>query len=69
MITYQKPYLAEAHLNSLRGGIDDIQILGEFEEDEMRKFVAVYNGVKCKAILNPFNGDFYADDLYEVIKD
>ena len=66
---YESPYQAEAHINSLRGGIADVEILGEYEEDDMRWFITMYNGVKCKSILNPFNGDFYTDDIYEVIKE
>ena len=33
------------------------------------QYVADYNGVKCKAIFNPFASHYFVDDLYGVIRD
>jgi len=33
------------------------------------QYVADYNGVKCTAIFNPFQGRYFVDDLYGVIRD
>lgn len=66
-----KPYTVYAYIYSLNKGkmqsteMDEITILEEREHPERGKYyIADYNGVKCTAILNGFNGCFYADDVY-----
>ena len=31
-------------------------------------YTADYNGIKCQAILNCFDGEYYVDDIYGIIK-
>ena len=66
-----KPYTVYAYIYSLNKGnmqnteMDEITILEEKEDLERGKYYIVdYKGVKCSAILNGFNGYFYADDVY-----
>lgn len=37
------------------------------EYKDNNNVIAEYNGKKCTAILNPFNGLYYVDDKYGVI--
>lgn len=65
------PYTVYAYIYSLNRGkmqsdeMDEITILEEKDDYEKgRYYIADYKGVKCTAILNGFNGCFYADDVY-----
>mgnify|MGYP001025158099 FL=1 len=56
-----KPYKAYAHIYSLDGEMDEITVL---EETGNNKYLVDYRGVKCSAIFNTANFQYYADDVY-----
>lgn len=60
-----KPYKALAHINSLKGEMKEITIL----EQKDNNYIVDYNGVRCTAIFNWFNCQFYVDDIYGIIKE
>lgn len=62
---YEKPLERKGIIHSLDGEIGDILIYGRVGEQYHVKVVET--GVHCQAIQNPFNGLFYADDIYTVI--
>lgn len=64
MITYDKPYTATAHINSLDGAMDEITVLGEDKKGNQPYFIVDYKGIKCTAIFNWFVCAYYADDVY-----
>lgn len=60
-----KPYTTIAHINSLKGNMDEITVIEERQHPTKgRYYIVDYKGVKCTAIFNPFVCDFYADDVY-----
>lgn len=59
----QKTY---AHINSLGGQKDEITVLQQVGDND---YLVDYKGVKCHAIFNPFVCEYYADDLYTVVKE
>lgn len=59
-------FKAMAHIHSLDGEIKEITVLEKVGDND---YVVEYNGVKCHAIFNWFNGTYYADDVYTVIKE
>lgn len=61
-----KPYKDLAHINSLNGQMAEITVL---EDKGNNQYIVEYGGVKCTAIFNWFNGTFYADDIYGIIKE
>ena len=63
-----KPYKTKAHINSLGGRTAEITILDKPNESE-NKYIVEYGGVKCSAIFNFFVCEFYADDIYGIIKE
>ena len=63
-----KPYKTKAHINSLHGGMAEITVLDKPDENENR-YIVKYGGVKCSAIFNFFVCEFYADDIYGIIKE
>jgi hypothetical protein len=54
----------ECHIHSLDGALAEATIM---EKTGDNQYVAVYNGVRCTAIFNPFVGKYYVDDKYGVI--
>ena len=60
-----KPYKTLAHINSLKGEMKEITIL----EQKDNNYIVDYNGVRCTAIFNWFNCQFYVDDVYVIIKE
>lgn len=64
MITYDNPYTATAHINSLGGAMDEITVLGEDKKGNQPYFIVDYKGIKCTAIFNWFVCAYYADDVY-----
>lgn len=64
MITYEKPYQAQAHIHSLDGAMGEITVLGENMNGTQTVYIVEYNGVKCTAIFNFFTCTYYADDKY-----
>ena len=63
-----KPYKTKVHINSLGGRTAEITVLGKPDENENR-YIVKYGGVKCSAIFNFFVCEFYADDIYGIIKE
>lgn len=55
-----------AHIHSLDGKMDEVTILEKVGDND---YIVDYNGVKCHAIFNWFNGNFYADDKYGLVKE
>jgi hypothetical protein len=61
----------EAYIHSLKDKKNDRHVLGEceiLEHKDNNNVVALYNGVKCSAIFNPFSNAYYVDDVYGVIE-
>lgn len=60
----------EAYIHSLKDRINDRNVLGEAEIIEQignNLYLAEYNGTKCTAIFNFFDGNYYVDDVYGAI--
>ena len=60
------PLKTYAHINSLGGQTDEITVLQQVGDND---YLVDYKGVKCHAIFNPFVCEYYADDLYTVVKE
>ena len=56
-----KHYKAYAHIYSLDGEMDEITVL---EETGNNEYLVDYRGVKCSAIFNAANFQYYADDVF-----
>ena len=61
-----KPYKATAHINSLNGEQAEITVLEQVGGND---YIVEYKGVKCHAIFNWFVCEYYADDVYEIVKE
>ena len=59
------PYTTVAHINSLKGEVDEITVLEQVGDND---YIVEYNGVKCHALFNWFVCMFYADDLYRRVE-
>ena len=59
------PYPALAHIHSLNGEMREITVL---EQKDNVNYIVKYGGVKCTAIFNWYNCQFYADDKYGIIR-
>ena len=60
------PFKAQAHIHSLNGKMDEITILKKVGEND---YIVDYKGVKCHALFNWFVCQFYADDIYRIVKE
>lgn len=60
------PLKTYAHINSLDGQTDEITVLQQVGDND---YLVDYKGVKCHAIFNPFVCEYYADDLYTIVKE
>jgi len=58
-------YTVQAHIHSLNGQLAEATIL---EKRGDNSYIAEFNGVKCSAIYNPFNG-YYVDDKFGIIRE
>lgn len=58
-------YKAMAHIHSLNGEMKEITVL---EQKDNVNYIVEYGGVKCTAIFNWYNCQFYADDKYGIIR-
>ena len=58
------PIETEMIVHSLGGQLGKGAILRKLGDND---YEAVYNGVHCHAIFNPFVGKYYADDIYGII--
>lgn len=61
-----KEYKAMAHINSLNGEMAEITVLKELANND---YMVDYKGVKCHALFNWFVCEYYADDIYGIIKE
>ena len=59
------PYTTVAHINSLKGKVDEITVLEQVGDND---YIVEYKGVKCHALFNWFVCMFYADDLYRRVE-
>ena len=56
-----------AYIHSLKDKKTDTHVLGECEILEYidnNNIIAKYDGMKCRAIFNPFVGRHFVDDVY-----
>lgn len=61
-----KPFKTQAHIHSLKGEMDEITVLKELGNND---YIVDYKGVKCHALFNWFVCEFYADDIYGIVKE
>ena len=59
-------YKTMAHIHSLKGEMDEITLLEKVGEND---YIVDYKGVKCHALFNRFVCQFYADDIYRIVKE
>ena len=62
----EKPFTTLAHIHSLGGELQEAFIFEKLGDND---YLAEFDGVKCHAIYNPFNGRFYVDDVDAIIED
>lgn len=55
-----------AHINSLNGKLAEITVLENVGDND---YIVEYNGIKCHAIFNWFVCEYYADDVYAIVKE
>jgi hypothetical protein len=56
-----------AYIHSLKDKVNDGHVLGEaiiLEHIDNNNVIAEYDGVKCRAIFNPFVCRYFVDDVY-----
>ncbi|MCM1228186.1 MAG: hypothetical protein NC320_12355 [Clostridium sp.] len=61
----------EDYIHSLKDRINDRNVLGEakiIKQISDNLYLAEYNGTKCTAIFNYFDGHYYVDDVYGIIQ-
>ena len=61
-----KPFQTQAHIYSHNGKMDEVTILEQVGDND---YIVDYKGVKCHALFNWFNGTYYADDIYTIVKE
>lgn len=49
--------------------LKDLAEVEIIEHKDNNHVTAMYNGVKCTAVFNPFVNRYYVDDVYGVISD
>ena len=65
-------YKIDAYIQSLNLGkmrpevMDEITILEQVGNND---YIVDYKGVKCHALFNPFVCEYFADDVYRVVKE
>jgi hypothetical protein len=59
-------FKTQAHIHSLDGKMDEVTILEQVGDND---YIVDYRGVKCHALFNWFNGTYYADDIYTIVKE
>jgi len=58
-----------ARIHSLDGEQREVTIIDEVRQGNTITYhVELANGIRCTAIYNVFNGDYYADDKYGILK-
>ena len=61
-----------AYIHSLKDKKSDTNVLREakiLEYTDNNNVIAEYNGVKCRAIFNPFVSRYFVDDVYGRVED
>ena len=61
-----KEYKVMAHIHSLNGEMAEITVLEEVGNND---YIVNYNGMKCHALFNWFVCEYYADDVYGIVKE
>ena len=61
-----KPFQTQAHIHSLGGKMDEITVLKKVGDND---YIVDYKGVRCHALFNWFVCQFYADDIYRIVKE
>lgn len=61
-----KPYKIRAHINSLGGKMAEVTVLKKVADND---YIVDYRGVKCHALFNWFVCEYYADDIYGIVKE
>ena len=61
-----KEFKAMAHINSSNGKFAEITVLKNVGDND---YIVEYNGIKCHAIFNWFVCEYYADDVYGIVKE
>ena len=67
-----KPFKTQAHIHSLDGKMDEITVLGPqtlFCHTIPNAYIVQYGDIKCTAIFNTANFQYYADDIDGIIKE
>lgn len=67
-----KQYKAMAHIYSLNGEMREITVLKQedmFGHPIPNSYIVDYGGVKCTAIFNTCNFQYYTDDVYGIVKE
>ncbi len=59
-------YKVTAHIRSLNGEKAEITVLKKVGDND---YIVDYEGVKCHALFNWFVCEYYADDVYGVVKE
>ena len=57
---------AMAHINSLNGELAEITVLEKIGDND---YIVEYKGMRCHALFNWFVCEYYADDVYGIIKE
>ncbi len=60
------PFVTKAHIHSLKGEMDEITVLKKVGDND---YIVDYKGVKCHALFNRFVCEYYADDIYRIVKE
>ena len=55
-----------AHINSLNGEKAEITVLEKVGDND---YIVDYKGVRCHALFNWFVCEYYADDVYAIVKE
>ena len=63
-----KPFTTQAHINSLQGKKDEITVLEKIDNARHPYYILASRGVQCTAIFNWFTCEYYADDVYGIVK-
>ena len=59
-------FIIQAHIKSLNGKKDNVTILKKVGDND---YIVDYNGIKCHAIFNWYVCEYYADDIYGIVKE
>ncbi len=67
MAAYAMAYMQSLNKEKLTS--DSMGLVEIIKVNKDGSYIVDYNGVKCTAILNCFNGCLYADDVYGIVKE